>query len=52
MINRNAPRRRPRNPEEALALAILAKLSWDRAITSGKLEKTGGRQYRLNIDAG
>lgn len=50
MVNRSAPRRRPRDPGEAEALALLAKLSWDKAIASGKLEKKGSRQYRLNID--
>lgn len=50
MVDRRAPRRRPRNPGEAEVLAQLAQLSWDKAITSGKLEKKGVRHYRLNVN--
>ena len=50
MINRRAPRRRSRNPGEAEVLAQLAQLSWDKAITSGRLEKKGARHYRLNVN--
>lgn len=49
-IDRHAPRRRPRDPDEAEILIIMAKLSWDKAIDSGKLQKKGRRHYRLYIN--
>jgi len=50
IINRSAPRRRPRDAGEAENLARLTRISWERAIASGKLQKKGARRYSLNID--
>lgn len=50
MINRRAPRRRPRDPGEAEALVRHAWVAWEKAVSSGKLQKKGDRRYSLNID--
>jgi hypothetical protein len=49
-IDRSAPRRRPRDEGESVALIKLAIVSWDRAIQSGKLQRKGPRHYQLRID--
>jgi len=51
MVDRGASRRRPRDLGEAEALVQLAGLSWDNAISSGKLQKKGARRYGLTINA-
>ncbi|MDO7786912.1 hypothetical protein [Desulforamulus aquiferis] len=51
MLDRSAPRRRPRDQGEAEILVRLAVVSWDRAISSGKLQKKGERRYSLRTDA-
>lgn len=38
--------RKPRDPEEDIALFILDQKRWQQALASGRLEKTGPRRYR------
>jgi len=38
--------RKPRDPEEDIALFILDRKRWQQVLASGRLEKTGPRRYR------
>jgi len=51
VINRRAPRRKPRDLDEVNALIRLAKISWESAIASGKLQQKGDRRYSLKVYA-
>ncbi|MFA7467369.1 MAG: hypothetical protein WCY82_03775 [Desulfotomaculaceae bacterium] len=50
LIDRRAPRRRPRDPGETEALILLANKAWENSIASGKLQKKGIRLYAMKID--
>ncbi|WP_078060273.1 hypothetical protein [Desulfotomaculum copahuensis] len=38
--------RKPRDPEEDIALFLLDRKRWQQALASGRLEKVGPRRYR------
>ncbi len=50
LIDRRAPRRRPRDPGETETLILLANQAWESAIACGKLQKKGKRLYAYKID--
>lgn len=50
IVNRRAPRRRPRDLGETEALIMLAEKAWANSIARGKLLKKGSRLYSLKLD--